>query len=103
MKTTTFGFSACFGIVMLLGATGCGKSKALMAAEDYEKAACACKDAACATTASKAFADRAADMATASGGEAEAITKATSAAAACVTKAAMSGVPGMPSGMPGMK
>lgn len=93
MKTIKVAFALCFGSVMLLAASGCGKSKALMAAEEYEKAACACKDAACATAASKAFADKAADMATASGGEAEAITKATTAAAGCVTKAAMSGTP----------
>ncbi|MBK8259383.1 MAG: hypothetical protein IPK82_42850 [Polyangiaceae bacterium] len=96
MKKTNILLGLFFGSLMLFGAAGCGKSKALVAAEEYEKAACACKDAACATEASKAFAAKAQDMATASGGEAEAITKATTAAAACVTKASMAGVPGMP-------
>lgn len=102
MKMIKATFALCFGSMMLLAASGCGKSKALMAAEEYEKAACACKDAACATAATKAFSDKAGDMASASGGEAEAITKASTAAAACVTKAAMSGVPAMPA-MPGAK
>ncbi len=96
MKTIKIAFALCFGSMMLFAATGCGKSKALLAVEEYEKAACACKDATCATTAAKAFADKSADMATASSGDAEAITKASTAAAACVTKAAMAGMPAMP-------
>jgi len=99
MKTIKIAFVMCFGSMMLLGAAGCGKSKALLAAEEYEKAACACKDATCATAATKAFADKSADMASASSGDAEAITKASTAAAGCVTKAAMAGMPAMP-GMP---
>lgn len=97
MKTTKIAFALCFGSMMFIA--GCGKSKALLAAEEYEKAACACKDATCATTATKAFADKSADMASASSGDAEAITKASTAAAACVTKAAMAGMPAVP-GMP---
>ncbi len=84
---------------LLLVGTGCGKSKALMAAEEYEKEACACKDAACTTEAGKKYAAHASDMASASSGEAEAITKATTNASQCVTKIAMSGVPAVP-GMP---
>jgi fatty acid-binding protein DegV len=83
-------------------AAGCGKSKALLAAEDYEKTACACKDTACVTAAAKKFADSAKDMATASSSDAEAITKATAAATECSTKVAMSSIPSMP-GMPGKK
>lgn len=81
---------------LLVAATGCGKSKALVAAEAYETAACACKDAKCATEASTKFTASAGDMATAKGGEAEAISKATSAAAACVMKASMAGLPTPP-------
>jgi hypothetical protein len=99
MKAMKIAFVLCFG-AGLLATTGCGKSKALEAAEEYQQAACACKDAACATAASQKFAARAADMASASSSEAEAITKATSAATECVTKAAMSGVPGMPGAAP---
>lgn len=95
MKTIQIAFALCFGS-MLLVTTGCGKSKALLSAEEYEKAACACKDAACATDASKKFGERAKDMATASSGETEAITKATTAASECVTKISMAGIPGMP-------
>ena len=79
---------------MMLFSAGCGKSKALMAAEEYQKAACACKDAKCVTDAAQKFAANAQDMATASSSEADAITKATTAAAECSTKAAMAGVPG---------
>ena len=89
------------GVAVTLAAAGCGPSKALLAAQEYEKAACACKDATCATDASQKFAARASDMASASSSETDAITKATSAASQCVTKAAMAGIPGMPS-MPGM-
>ena len=85
-----------FAVGIALVGAGCGPSKALQAAQDYEKAACACKDAACATDATKKFAAHASEMASASSGEAEAITKATSAAAQCVTKASMAGIPGMP-------
>lgn len=96
MKSMKIAFALCFGSMMLVAATGCGKSKALQSAEEYEKAACACKDATCATEASKKFAERAKDMATASSGETDAITKATAAATECVTKASMAGIPGMP-------
>jgi hypothetical protein len=95
MKTINVVWAVGLGSLMILSA-GCGKSKALLAAEEYQKAACACKDAACVTTAAQKFAENAKDMATASSGEADAITKATTAAAECSTKAAMAGVPGMP-------
>ena len=101
MEFSKIAFALGFGSMMLVAA-GCGPSKALQAAQEYEKAACACKDATCATDASKKFADRAKDMASASSGESEAITKATTAAAECVTKASMAGIPGMPA-MPGKK
>jgi hypothetical protein len=92
MKITMIAVALCVGSMMF--ATGCGKSKAVLAVEEYEKAACACKDAACATAASQAYAAKSADMATAGSGDTEAITKATTNAAACVTKAAMAGMPG---------
>jgi hypothetical protein len=95
MKTNNLWWAVGFGGVMLLSA-GCGKSKALTAAEDYQKAACECKDAKCVTDAAQKFAAHAQDMATASSGEAEAITKATTAAAQCSTKVAMAGIPGAP-------
>jgi hypothetical protein len=94
MKTTMKVACALSVGALMVFASGCGKSKALLAAEEYQKNACACKDAACVTDASKKFADAAKDMATASSGEAEAITKASTAAAECVTKISMAGVPG---------
>jgi hypothetical protein len=95
MKMMKLVGAVCLGSWMVF-AVGCGKSKALLAAEQYEKEACACKDAACTTKAAQAFAANAKDMATASSGDAEAITKATTHAVECTTKAAMSGIPGMP-------
>lgn len=98
MNTLKVAFALCCASLML-ATTGCGKSKALMAVEEYEQTACACKDVACVTTASKKFSEKAGDMATASSGEAEAITKATTNATTCVTKISMAGIPAMP-GMP---
>ncbi len=95
MKSTKIAFALCFGS-LLLATTGCGKSKALMAAEEYQKNACECKDVPCVTDASKKYAEHAKEMASASSGEAEAITKASQAAAECVTKISMAGIPGMP-------
>jgi hypothetical protein len=83
---------------------GCGKNKMLEAAENYEKEACACKDAACATTASTKFAEETkknASSAPTSGSDAEAYSKAVQKATECVTKAAMSNMPTMPN-MPAM-
>ena len=94
--TTMKLFSAVILGSMMVFAAGCGKSKALTVTEEYEKAACACKDLACATAATKAYGDNAKEMASASSGEAEAITKAASHAAECVTKVSMAGIPGMP-------
>jgi hypothetical protein len=95
MKSIKLAFALC-SCSLLLAATGCGKSKAILAAEEYEKSACACKDLACATEASKKFSEHAKEMATMSTGETEAIAKATAAATECVTKASMAGIPGMP-------
>jgi hypothetical protein len=97
MKTINLLWAVGLGGVMLFSA-GCGKSKALLSAEEYQKAACECKDVKCVTDAAQKFAAHAQDMATASSGEAEAITKATTAAAECSTKAAMAGIPGAPGG-----
>jgi hypothetical protein len=95
MKSIQIAFALTFGSFLLL-TTGCGKSKALLAAEEYEKSACACANAACLTDVSKKFAENAKDMSTASSGEAEAISKATTNAATCITKISMAGLPGMP-------
>lgn len=84
---------------VLVFTAGCGKSKALLAVEAYEKDTCACKDAACVAAAAKKFSENAKDMATASSGETDAITKATTAATDCALKATMAGIPAMP-GMP---
>ena len=95
MNTIKIAFALCCASPML-ATTACGKSKALMAVEEYEQTACACKDIACVTGATKKFSEKASDMATAGSGEAEAITKATTNSSACVTKISMAGVPGMP-------
>ena len=78
MNMIKVAFALCFGSLMLA------------------TTACACKDAACVTDAAKKFSAKASDMATASSGEAEAITKATTNATTCMTKISMAGVPGMP-------
>ena len=101
MKTTKFASSVIIGAVLVLTA-GCGKSKALTTAEQYQADTCACKDTACISAAAKKFSDNAQDMASANSGEADAITKATSAAAECTTKIAMAGIPAMP-GAPATK
>lgn len=101
MNTIKIAFTLCCASLML-ATTACGKSKALMAVEEYEQAACACKDVACVTDATKKYSAKASDMATASSGEAEAITKATTNASTCVTKISMAAVPAMPA-MPGVK
>jgi hypothetical protein len=100
MKIMNSAVAVVFGSMLLMTATGCGKSKALLAAEDYQKDTCACKDAPCVANAAQKFATHSAEMATAKGSEAEAITNATSAAAQCATKVTMASVPGMPA-MPG--
>ena len=94
---------ACLLVLGLL-AVGCGKNKMVVAAEAYETSACACKDSACATAATTKFSTdnaAAASSPPTGGGDAEAYTKATTNAAACVTKLAMAGMPKMPA-MPGM-
>jgi len=99
MKTMKLVGALAIGSLLLLTA-GCGKSKALLAAEDYQTATCACKDAACVTAAATKFAGSAQDMATARSGEADAIAKATTAAAQCSTKITMAAMPSMPGGPP---
>jgi hypothetical protein len=101
MKSTKIAGSVIIGALLVLTA-GCGKSKALTNAEQYQAETCACKDTACVTAAAKKFSDNAQDMASAKSGEAEAISKATSAAVECTTKIAMAGVPAMP-GAPATK
>ncbi len=87
MNKTTCLIACC----ALFAVVGCGKSKVLEAAENYEKEACACKDAACTTAAAQKYAEAVAkDPSSVSGGDAEAITKATTNATACTTKLAMS-------------
>jgi hypothetical protein len=98
MKASKIAFALCFGSMMVV-ATGCGKSKALVAAEEYEKAACACKDVACTTEAAKKYGEHAKEAGAASGGDAEAMAKATGAAVECTTKITMASIPAMP-GMP---
>ena len=95
MNMIKIAFTLCCASLML-ATTACGKSKALMAVEDYEKTTCACKDAACVTDAAKKFSEKSADMASASSGEVEAITTATKNATTCATKISMAGVPGAP-------
>ena len=92
---------ACLFVLGVLAA-GCGKNKMVEAAEAYEKAACACKDSACATSATTKFAADNGGAATSppsSGSDAEAYTKSFTAATMCATKLAMAGMPAMP-GMP---
>jgi len=91
---------ACLFVLGLLAA-GCGKNKMVEASENYEKAACACKDTACITAATTKFGQEstAAASSSPSSSDAEAITKSTTAATTCVTKIAMAGMPAMP-GMP---
>lgn len=86
-----------FAAALLLLATGCGKSAALKAAEEYETEACACKTLDCTTAASKTYTEKLTAAGTAKSGETEAFTKSTANAAACVTKLAMAGIPGLPS------
>jgi len=95
MNKTTIVATLALGALCAL-TSGCGKSKALTAAEAYQAAACACKDTACVTASTTKFAAASADMASASSSEAEAIGKATMAASECITKVTLASVPGMP-------
>lgn len=93
--------TVCASVLVL---AACGKNKMLVAAETYEKEACACKDAACATAASNKFAEETKKNAMsmpASGADAEVYSKAVQNATNCVTKAAMGNLPAMPN-MPAM-
>ena len=96
MKTITNAGGALFLGALMALSTGCGKSKALEASEEYEKAACACKDVACITAATKKYGESSKDMATAKSSEAEAITKSATAAGQCVTKVSMASIPAIP-------
>ena len=97
MKSIQIAFALCVGSLML---AGCGPSKALEAAEQYEKDSCACKDAACVADAAKKYGEKQKDVATSvKSDEAEKMTKHLSAATECATKISMAGIPG---GMPGM-
>ena len=100
MNSIKIAIALCFGS-MMLATTGCGPSKLLQAAQDYEKAACACKDLACTADAAKKYGEKVKEAGTASSSEGEAIGKATTAAAECVTKITMANIPKMPA-MPGM-
>jgi hypothetical protein len=94
MKSIKMVFALCVGSMML---AGCGPSKALQSAEQYEKDACACKDAKCATDATTKYGERQKDVAASmKSDEAEAITKHATAASECVMKVSMAGVPGTP-------
>jgi hypothetical protein len=97
MKAIKIAFVLCVGSMTVFTA-GCGKSKLLVAAEEYQTAACACKDDKCTTEATKKFAEKTKEAAGSGAGDAEAYSKATTAATECVTKIAMGGVkmPAMP-------
>ncbi len=84
-----------FGSMMLVTA-GCGPSKLLQAAQEYEKAACACKDVACTAEAAKKYGEKAKEAGPGGSSEGEALAKATSAATECATKLATANIPGMP-------
>ncbi len=96
MKTITNASGALFLGALMAFATGCGKSKALEATEEYEKATCACKDVACITAAAKKYGESSKEMAGAKSGEAEAITKAATNAGQCATKVTMASIPAIP-------
>jgi len=83
-------------VVVGVFAAGCGKNKMVEIAQQYEKDACACKDATCASNVSLKFTqDMSANASSVptGGGDAESYSKAVSAATQCVTKAS-SVVPG---------
>jgi hypothetical protein len=98
MKAIKIAFALVVGSMTVFTA-GCGKSKLLIAAEEYQTAACACKDDKCTTEATKKYAEKTKEAAgSGAGSDGEAIGKATTAATECVTKIAMSSVkmPAMP-------
>ncbi len=100
MKAIKIAFALCIGSMTVFTA-GCGKSKLLIASEEYQAAACACKDVACTTEAAKKYGEKAKEAGAGSSGDAEAISKASSAASECTQKIIMSSLPKMP-GMPAM-
>ena len=79
-------FVAAFVSIALVA--GCGKNKAVKAAEDLADAVCACKDAACAATESKKGMDALMALANESGTEsdAKAITDAMERMQTCTAK-----------------
>jgi hypothetical protein len=108
MNKTTTGAVLCLGALAAL-AMGCGKSKQLQAAEAYEQAACACKDAQCAADATKTFTDATGGipvsnrLLTESGtSDTQAVARAMTNANACVMKVSMQGVPGAGGAAPAM-
>lgn len=93
------GFSMVMSSVAMIGCGG-GGEELVKAAQKYETDTCACKDVACTTKAAEEYSKTTADLAgkkmVASEDDAKKITDASTKAAACVTKLAMSGVPGAP-------
>ena len=81
----TIGALSVAGLILI---TGCGKHKAVTAAEDYATKVCACKDAKCATEAMAAYAAKAKDLKDATGTDADikAILDADTKATACIAK-----------------
>jgi hypothetical protein len=82
-----------------LAVGACGKNKLLVAAENYEKEACACKDAPCANAAATKFAQETKQggvMAPTTGADAEAYRNAVQNATQCVSKLTMPALPAMP-------
>gem|GEM_PF-1720014 len=90
------------GSSAMLGCGG-GGEELVKAAQKYETDSCACKDVACTTKAAQDYTKTTQDLAgkklVASEDDAKKITTATTKATECVTKLAMSAVPG---GMPAM-
>lgn len=91
-------------ITSLLGAfamAGCGGGgeELVKAAQKYETDTCACKDTACTTKAAQDYTKTTQDLAgkkmVANEEDAKKITEASSKAADCLTKMAMSSIPGM--------
>lgn len=80
----TLGALSAAGLLII----GCGKNKAVTAAEDYATKACACRDAKCATDAMAAYAAKAKDLKDATGIDADikAIMDADTKATACIAK-----------------
>lgn len=98
-------FTALIGSFAMVGCGG-GGEELVKAAQKYETDSCACKDVACTTKAAQDYSKTTQELAgkkmVASEDDAKKITAASTKAAECVTKLAMSAVPGMPA-MPAVK